>query len=57
MIRLKKIEKSFMRKSLSKYSFLRGLLHEDAVSENDIFNINIYFQNLLGEHYVDKKFG
>lgn len=51
----KRIEKSFMRKSLSKYSFLREFLHEDAVSENDIFNINIYFQNLLGEHYVDKK--
>ncbi len=51
------IEKSFMRKSLSKYSFLRNLLQEDNVSENDVFNINKYFKNLLGEHYVDKKFG
>ena len=53
----KSIEKSFLRKSLSKYSFLRDLLQEDGVSENDIYNIDIYFQNLLGEHYVDKKIG
>lgn len=53
----KRIEKSFLRKSLSKYPFLSGLLQEDDVSENDLFNINTYFHNLLGEHYVDKKFG
>jgi len=53
----KRIEKSFLRKSLSKYPFLSELLQEDDVSENDLFNINTYFHNLLGEHYVDKKFG
>ena len=52
----KRIEKSFLRKSLSKYSFLRQLLHERNVSENDISDINVYFQDLLGEHYVDKNF-
>ena len=51
----KRIEKSFLRKSLSKYSFLKGLLQEGEVTEGDILNINIYFQNLLGEHYVDKR--
>lgn len=52
----KRIEESFLRKSLSKYSFLNDLLSEVSVSEKDIFNINTYFYNLLGEHYVDKKF-
>ena len=53
----KRIEKSFLRKSLSKYSFLRGLLQGEDVSENDLYNINTYFHDLLGEHYVDKGIG
>ena len=52
----KRIEKSFMRKSLSKYSFLRQLLQERDVSGNDVSDINVYFQDLLGEHYADKSF-
>lgn len=53
----KRIEKSFLRRSLSKYPFLSGLLQAGDIQENDILNINTYFHNLLGEHYVDKKFG
>ena len=49
----KRIEQSFLRKSLSKYSFLKQLLHEGDVSEEDMCKINTYFHNLLGEHYVD----
>ena len=54
----KKIERSFVRKSLSKYSFLKHLLPEnDILTDNDNIVIDAYFKTLLGEHYVDKKFG
>ncbi|MDD7312858.1 MAG: SAM-dependent methyltransferase [bacterium] len=54
----KNIERSFVRKSLSKYSFLKHLLPEnDILTENDNLVIESYFKTLLGEHYVDKKFG
>ncbi len=53
----KKIEPSFMRRSLSKYAFLRHLLLGEEVSAADTAAINEYFKNMLGEHYVDKKSG
>ncbi len=51
----KEIEKSFVRKSLSKYPFLKGLLKDEYLLDKDIINIDTYFQKLLGNHYVDKQ--
>ena len=43
----KKIEPSFMRRSLSKYAFLRHLLLGEEVSAADTAAINEYFKNML----------
>ncbi|MDR3208397.1 MAG: hypothetical protein LBT45_00950 [Rickettsiales bacterium] len=45
----------FVRRSLRKYKFLNHLLPGECAYENDDATIHSYFNNLLGEHYVDKK--
>ena len=51
------IENAFIKRSCSKYSFLKRYLNDTNVTENDVCVIKKYFQNLLGEHYVDQNFG
>lgn len=41
----------FVKQSCSKYSFIRN--NNSDISGNDLNRIDIYFRDLLGEHYVD----
>ena len=55
--RFKNIEDIFVQKSLSKYYFLKHLLPENTSLKHESFLlIDSYFKNLLGVHYVDKKY-
>jgi hypothetical protein len=52
--RFSEIKDIFVHRSLHKYSFLRHLA-DNAPNTRDENIIDAYFNNLLGEHYIDKK--